>query len=120
MRKDCLLLIHREKYAEYKRLINSHTWHLLRAKKIASQPLCEDCLRAGRTRVAEEVHHERPVESGRDAQEMRILAYSFDNLVSLCRECHILRHNPQKLKNQRETEFTKKFFGGALNPGSDF
>lgn len=113
MKKELILRLHPAKYAEYKRLINSHVWHLLRAKKIASQPLCEDCLRVGRTRLAEEVHHERPVESGRDATEMRMLAYTFENLVSLCRECHHARHHPQGANNQKENAFTKKFFGAA-------
>ena len=120
MKKEFLLQLHPARYAEYKKLINSHTWHLLRTKKIISQPLCEDCLAVGRTRLAEEVHHARPVESGRDAQEMRTLAYSFDNLVSLCRECHHARHNPQAAKNQKENAFTKKFFGRLRKTGSNF
>ena len=101
---------HPERYEMYKRLINCYAWQLLRRRKIASQPLCEDCLAAGRVTPAEEVHHVIPVERGRTPQEMRSLAYDFGNLVSLCRSCHQARHNPQGVVKQGETVFTKYFF----------
>ncbi len=110
MRKKIFQQRHPGRYEHYKRLINCYTWQLLRRKKIASQPLCEDCLAVGRVTVAEEVHHNIPVERGRTLEEMRELAYDFGNLVSLCRACHQARHNPQGVVKQQETAFTKYFF----------
>ena len=76
------------KYAIYKKLINNYKWQLLRRKKFISNPLCEQCLAEGRVTPTEEVHHIVPVESGRDEAEMRRLAYDYNNLQSLCKECH--------------------------------
>jgi 5-methylcytosine-specific restriction protein A len=111
MSKALLSRRHPEKYAVYKRLINSYAWQLLRNKKIASQPLCEDCLANGRVTVAEEVHHRIPVEQGRDYNEMRQLAYNFSNLVSLCKACHRARHAPQVVEKEKNNRFGALFFG---------
>lgn len=56
-------------------------------------PVCEDCEEKGRTTVATEVHHIRPVESaaGRPV-DMQELAFNPCNLRALCRPCHIDAH----------------------------
>ena len=118
MRKDKVLDV--TKSDQYKRLINSYRWQLLRRKQIIKQPLCEDCLKKGRVTVAEEVHHAIPVESGKDFAEMQRLAYDFSNLVSLCRECHYFRHHPQSAKEQADTSFTARFFGATNKGGGHF
>jgi hypothetical protein len=55
-------------------------------QQLARQPLCEDCLTAGRTTEATIVHH-----VGRHAGD----AFAFFNspLMSLCAECHQVRTN---------------------------
>ena len=111
MKKELLRQRHPERYAVYKQLINNYAWQRLRNKKIQTQPLCEDCLAKGRVMVAEEVHHNTPVEHGRTYAEMRALAYDFSNLVSLCKACHHLRHNPQTAENKQDNDFTRFFFG---------
>lgn len=55
---------------------------------------CQLCRRYGRIREAQEVHHIKPVEIRPD------LAFSLDNLVSLCHACHNKQH-PEKAKNLR-------------------
>ncbi len=94
----------------YRRLIVSKEWRRLRAEKITRCPLCEDCLLAGRTRLATEVHHVTPIERGRSEREMERLALDPHNLRSLCRECHQNAHktaknrgkNAVKESNERE------------------
>jgi len=55
-------------------------WHKARARYVLSHPLCEQCLKEGRLRAVDEVHHIVPVKKGgTDAEE---------NLMSLCRSCH--------------------------------
>lgn len=120
MRAESRLRRHPEKYAVYKKLINSYTWQLLRNKKIASQPLCEDCLAAGRVTAAEEVHHNTPVERGLDYNDMKRLAYDFGNLVSLCRACHKARHTSQVGDNKNNNGFAEFFFGGTERGGGVF
>lgn len=103
-----------KKKAIYSSLLNSWKWQQLRRKKFLANPVCEDCAAKGRVTPTEEVHHNRPVESGRDETEMRQLAYDYNNLVSLCKACHAARHAPpipDKHGNGETLAFAKKFFG---------
>lgn len=52
--------------------------------------LCQDCLKKGQYTPAEEVHH--IVELTPDNISDPGVALNPDNLVSLCRECHKIRH----------------------------
>lgn len=108
MRKNYLFGREPKKYEVYKSLINSYEWQKLRRKKFIINPICEDCERKGRITPTEEVHHNVPVESGKDEEEMRRLAYDFNNLVSLCRTCHAERHAPKQVENQKDS--VKKLF----------
>lgn len=60
---------------------------------MSAHPLCEDCEQAGRTTIATEVHHIRPIEecAGRP-DDMRELAFNSCNLRALCKACHIEAH----------------------------
>lgn len=52
--------------------------------------LCVDCLRSGRLTPAEEVHHIIPIDDNN--LDDPSVTLNVDNLVSLCRECHRVRH----------------------------
>lgn len=73
--------------------MNSRRWRRLRAAYLSVHPVCEDCEEKGRTTVATEVHHIRPVESaaGRP-HDMQELACNPYNLRALCKACHIEAH----------------------------
>lgn len=62
------------------------TWRRVRATQLKRQPLCEDCLAAGRTTAAQMVHHHERVDA---APHLRLAPA---NLVSLCNRCHARRH----------------------------
>lgn len=114
MRKVFLSAKERSKYKIYQKLINSYKWQLLRKKKFLANPLCEECLAHGKVTPTEEVHHVKPVESGKDETEMRNLAYDYDNLRSLCKACHAACHAPPAPKVSDTTrDAFKKFFGGV-------
>ena len=103
-----------KKKAIYSVLLNSWKWQQLRRKKFLANPVCEDCAAKGRVTPTEEIHHNKPVESGKDETEMRQLAYDYNNLVSLCKACHAARHAPpipDKHGNGETLAFAKKFFG---------
>lgn len=51
-------------------------------------PICEKCELTNRIRPADEVHHIIPFDRGRTAAEREKLAYDWDNLLSLCQDCH--------------------------------
>lgn len=76
----------------YTRLMNAREWRDLRTAKLTEDPLCEVCRSKGLVVAASVVHHLIEVESGRTEQECRQLAYSWNNLQSLCRECHSQIH----------------------------
>ena len=65
----------------------------MRAAYLSAHPVCEDCEQAGRTTIATEVHHIRPIESaaGRPA-DMQELAFNPCNLRALCTACHMEAH----------------------------
>lgn len=83
----------RHRTKEYARLMNSRRWRRLRASYLSAHPVCEDCEAQGRTTIATEVHHIRPIEerAGRP-DDMRVLAFDPCNLRALCRPCHIEAH----------------------------
>lgn len=71
-------------------------WRKLRALKLAADPLCEQCLEEGRTVVSSDVHHKVSFMSTDDPVRRKYLAYDFDNLQSLCKQCHQKIHNYDK------------------------
>ena len=107
------------KYKIYSKLINSYTWQQLRHRKFLANPVCEMCAAEGRVTPTEEVHHIKPVESGRDEAEMRRLAYDYDNLQSLCKACHAAVHKREKPIPEGARGFAERFFNKKIR-GSDF
>lgn len=77
---------------KYIKLINTKHWRALRAEKLKNNPVCEQCERYGKSALATEVHHIIPVESVSTIKQMEMLAYAYDNLMSLCHDCHVGMH----------------------------
>jgi 5-methylcytosine-specific restriction protein A len=76
---------HREDRHDDKRY-NRARWINLRNAYKTSNPLCENCIIGGITKVADVVHHIIPVRDGGDW-------YRQDNLMSLCNACHGVAHH---------------------------
>ena len=75
--------------AAYQAIYNTPRWKKLRKAKIKANPLCEECEKKGITTAVAEVHHRIPFDiNGIDYE----IAYDYDNLVSLCVECHKEAH----------------------------
>lgn len=79
--------------AKRRAIYNSERWHRLRALKFADSPLCEKCLQEGKVVPAEDIHHVVSFMSTEDKSKRLWLAYDYDNLMSLCKECHQKIHN---------------------------
>ena len=96
---------------KYKKLMNSMSWKYLRARKLHSNPECEECAKKGKIRLAVEVHHIVPIESAHDLEGMKRLAFDYTNLESVCRECHHAihkkmgshLHNKENMKRYQKT-----------------
>ena len=95
-------------------IYNSREWKELRTMKLQQQPLCEQCIKdveamgipGGYIRSATCVHHVVPIETARTKEEMRRLAFDWNNLMSLCKSCHARIHkelgsNTAKIVRQR-------------------
>lgn len=108
-RKDTASAGGYNKYKIYNRLINSWKWQQLRHRKFVNNPICEMCAKEGRVTATEEIHHVKPVESGRDETEMRRLAYDYNNLQSLCKACHARVHAREQPTNDNNRFFFEKF-----------
>lgn len=69
-------------------------WSKVRKTKLSINPLCEACLKKGIAKAADTVHHIVTVEND------PALRLDFNNLVSLCRNCHESFHGRVKFKNK--------------------
>ena len=74
---------------DYQKVYQKRRWTRLRLEKLRETPLCERCNDMGLVTIADQVHHRvkfdvsSPVETG---------AYDYDNLESLCGDCHVDEH----------------------------
>lgn len=95
-------------------IYNSREWKELRIQKLRANPLCEQCIKDGEAAgvpggyvsSATCVHHIIPIETARTKDEMRQLAFNWNNLMSLCKSCHARIHkemgsNTAKIVRQR-------------------
>lgn len=106
------------KDANYIKLINTTRWRKLRLVKLHADPLCERCKEKDKHTLAETVHHITPVESVTTIEQMEVLMFDYDNLMSLCYDCHeeihteMFSHTKENVKkaNERRTQrFIDKF-----------
>ena len=95
-------------------IYNSREWKQLTILKKRANPLCEQCIKDGEAigipggyvKSVECVHHIIPIETARTKEEMRRLAFDWNNLMSLCKSCHARIHkelgsNTAKIVRQR-------------------
>ena len=57
-------------------------WQAFRKRRLTDQPLCEDCIEAGRVTPATEVHHLKKI---KDRPDLRLVE---ENTRCLCSPCH--------------------------------
>lgn len=81
---------------ERMRVYNTARWRKLRDLKLKDQPLCEVCLSKGIVKQADEVHHIESFMSYDTRSEQSLKAYSYNNLQSICKQCHQREHHGGK------------------------
>ena len=74
-----------QRYEKYDRNPAVHrrygrAWKRIRDRYVTKHPLCEQCLKEGRYKKTEEVHHILPLSRGGTHDET--------NLMALCKSCH--------------------------------
>lgn len=82
---------------ERSEIYNSKQWKKMRKAKIMMNPLCEECLKSNKITTATQVHH---IDSFMyyEGNERLAKAFDFNNLESLCDECHEKKHNKKGTK----------------------
>lgn len=81
---------------EYQDIYQDKRWKKLRALKMRHNPLCERCVKKHKVTPTKEVHHIIPFDTGRNEEEIELLAFDYDNLQSLCEPCHEEAHKELK------------------------
>ena len=76
----------------YQGIYQDKRWKKLRLEKMRVNPLCERCANMDRITPAEEVHHKIPFDIGMTQEQRERLAFDWDNLMSVCNECHDFLH----------------------------
>lgn len=74
------------------KIYNTQRWRDLRAWKMTNDPLCEECLKNDKATAVEDVHHIVSFMSTDDPVERNRLAFDYNNLMSICKECHAKKH----------------------------
>lgn len=75
---------------------NTARWKRLRLVKLRDNPLCEVCEKKGITKMADDVHHIQSFMSVDNPEARKALAFDYDNLMSLCDECHSEIHKRKR------------------------
>jgi 5-methylcytosine-specific restriction endonuclease McrA len=85
---------------EQEAFYKSYKWKQVRKAYFKqAKGLCEICLSKGLIKQGEIVHHKIEMDSEKIHNER--LAYGFDNLQLVCRECHARIHEKEMRKKQR-------------------
>lgn len=84
----------------YNRIIHSKEWRRVSKLYKAAHPLCEECEKWPATAV----HHRRPLETFPNFEEMLAAAYDWQNLESVCRECHDKLHRELDSHNYKRNK----------------
>lgn len=76
---------------ERQKIYQSKRWKELRLSKLRDQPLCELCLAKDKVTPAIDVHH---IDSFLNYEGLKRIdkAYNYNNLLSVCKECHSWLH----------------------------
>ena len=87
---------HNDRWGKY---YNNSAWKRLRNWYIQSHPLCERCLFNGKSVPSEEVHHKVEFSKGETMEDKFALLLDPQNLMAVCRKCHMEIHNHNKKLN---------------------
>lgn len=81
---------------------NNSSWRKLRDTYMHEHPLCEECLSKGKITPAVDVHHKDSPFKGATVNYNKLLDYN--NLMSVCKECHNMIHSKQNNPNYKTIE----------------
>ena len=77
-----------------RKLYASSGWQKLRIQKLIENPLCQECEKNGLIKLGNEVHHIIPFNHERSDEMKIFMFYNYENLLTVCHECHSKLDNP--------------------------
>lgn len=87
-------------------------WRKLREVYMHEHPLCDECLKKGKVTPATDVHHKKSPFKGGEVNYNLLLDY--DNLESVCKDCHGEIHANQQghITPEQQLELLDWIFNG--------
>ena len=73
------------------KIYQSAKWKKLRLAKLMADPLCELCLQNNKIVPAVDIHHKDSFLNYTGNKRLDV-AYNYNNLLSVCKECHSQLH----------------------------
>lgn len=83
----------------HKNVYNTSLWRSIRQAYLMEHPLCEECLKQGKTTPATQVHHKQEIATGETIEQMQTIGFDYSNLEALCSTCHQQHHANKHKKN---------------------
>lgn len=93
-----------EKRKLRQKIYNSTKWKALKTAKLQESPLCQMCLKKGVITPAAHCHHIISFMKAKNELEMQALAFDYNNIMTLCAQCH------QKIHNGKNEKSHDKFY----------
>lgn len=94
-------------------------WRKLREVYMHEHPLCDECLKKGKVTPATDVHHKKSPFKGGEVNYNLLLDY--DNLESVCKDCHGAIHANQQghITPEQQLELLDWIFNGLQDSDED-
>lgn len=93
---------------QYQEIYQDRRWKSLQAWKKRKNPLCEICRIFGVATPTDEIHHTIPFHLGRNLEEVEMLAFDPELLMSVCTKHHKTEH--KKLAAQNTASLVDAYF----------
>lgn len=92
---------------------NQTAWRKLREVYLKQNPLCEECIKKNKVTPATSVHHRQsPFSKG---QVNQYLFLDYENLESVCHECHSIIHAKENNSSYKTVEEQITYLETLLN-----
>lgn len=81
-----------------RKFYNTTAWVNCRTSYLVENPMCEKCKENNILTLATEIHHKQYLSTVHTLQEKFIIGLDYNNLKSLCKDCHHEIHNKKYIK----------------------
>ena len=98
----------KQAYKKRQKIYQNPLWQKMRLAKLMEHPTCAVCEMEGKIKLAMDVHHIISFVKGKTEAEQEALAFDYNNIIPLCKECHWEIHHGY-LKGATSLEQIKQY-----------